>query len=317
MAQDDFVEQYRRDGYVLHESLLTTTQLRELRQVTDEIVGRARNLARSDTILDLHDTHTAADPRVRRIKNAHRQHPFFADLIRSDAILDPLRCLLGPNIRLHSSKLNLKSAGDGDAIEWHRDWAFYPHTNDDLLAIGVFLDDVDLDNAPLLVVPGSHRGPIHDHHAKGAFVGAVDVVAAGVDVTGATAITGRAGSMSIHHVRALHGSAVNRSDRQRRILFYELAAADAWPLMGKGQIGDGSAAAYDAWFNGMMVSGSPTTQWRMVAAPVRVPFPDAYAGASSADGTIYKAQAHLPNRYFSPREPAQAGPTHDASSIGQ
>ena len=43
-------------------------------------------------------------------------------------------------------------------------------------------------------------------------------------------LTGRAGSMSIHHVRLLHGSAPNMSDRARLICFYELAAGDAWPL---------------------------------------------------------------------------------------
>jgi hypothetical protein len=28
----------------------------------------------------------------------------------------------------------MKSAGFGAAVEWHQDWAFYPHTNDDLAA---------------------------------------------------------------------------------------------------------------------------------------------------------------------------------------
>jgi hypothetical protein len=32
----------------------------------------------------------------------------------------------------------MKSSGGGAAVEWHQDFAFYPHTNDDVLAIGIF-----------------------------------------------------------------------------------------------------------------------------------------------------------------------------------
>ena len=61
----------------------------------------------------------------------------------------------------------MKSAGYGSPVEWHQDWAFYPHTNDDVLATGIYLDDCDVDNGPLMVLPGTHRGPTFDHHADG------------------------------------------------------------------------------------------------------------------------------------------------------
>ena len=87
-----------------------------------------------------------------------------------------LQDLWGPDIRFDTAKLNLKSAGFGAAVEWHQDWAFYPHTNDDLAAVGVMIDDMELENGPLLIIPGSHNGPVvHDHHATdGRFCGAMD-----------------------------------------------------------------------------------------------------------------------------------------------
>ena len=57
------------------------------------------------------------------------------------------------------NKINIKAPEYGAAVEWHQDWAFYPHTNDDLLAIGVALDDCEEENGPLMVIPGSHKGP--------------------------------------------------------------------------------------------------------------------------------------------------------------
>ena len=53
----------------------------------------------------------------------------------------------------------MKSAGYGSPVEWHQDWAFYPHTNDDVLATGIYLDDCDMDNGPLLVHPGHASRP--------------------------------------------------------------------------------------------------------------------------------------------------------------
>jgi len=44
--------------------------------------------------------------------------------------------LIGPSIYCNGDKLNMKIGGVGSPVEWHQDWAFYPHTNDDLLAVG-------------------------------------------------------------------------------------------------------------------------------------------------------------------------------------
>jgi len=80
--------------------------------------------------------------------------------------------LLGADVALQTAKLNIKAPGGGMAVEWHQDWALYPHTNDDLLAVGVMVDDVDEENGPLQVIPGSHRGPILDHsNPDGVFCG--------------------------------------------------------------------------------------------------------------------------------------------------
>ena len=47
----------------------------------------------------------------------------------------------------------------------------------------------------------------------------------------AVALTGPAGSITIHHARTVHGSATNTSGKPRRLLLHQYRAADAWPLM--------------------------------------------------------------------------------------
>jgi hypothetical protein len=160
--------------------------------------------------------------------------------------------LLGPDLRLHGSKLNMKAAHYGSPVEWHQDWAFYPHTNDDILAIGVMLDDMDVENGPLMVVPGSHKGPVWNHHGEdGRFAGLVDPADIPAEIASAVALTGRAGTLSFHHVRALHGSALNTSERSRNLLLYEVAASDAWPLLGVADFDD---------FNRRLLTGGPSIE---------------------------------------------------------
>src|SRR5471032_1792285 len=170
------IETYRRDGYLVIPRLIEGEQLAELRALTDRIVSEARGVAANDDLYDLEPSHSATLPRVRRLKPAiFKRYAFFRSLTREPKITSLLSGLLGPNIRLYGGKLNMKSAGYGAPVEWHQDWAFYPHTNDDLAAVGIMLDDVDMENGPMMVVPGSHKGQIFDHHGpNGRFCGAMD-----------------------------------------------------------------------------------------------------------------------------------------------
>ena len=135
-------------------------------------------------VFDLDDGHAPERPRVRRIKAPDRQHPAYAALMRSSTVLDVVADLIGPNIRFDHAKLNCKPAGGG-AIEWRQDWAFYPQTNDDMLAVSVMLDDCEADNGPLHVIPRwrlnvqtsppgppsilESRGPVEGNPPRGEF----------------------------------------------------------------------------------------------------------------------------------------------------
>ena len=279
---------YRENGYLVLERQISEARVTALRETVRMLVDSARGLVESDSIYDLEDSHRPDAPRVRRIKLPHLVDPVFDDLMRSESILSPVRDLLGPSVRLQTSKLNLKSAGYGAAVEWHQDWAFYPHTNDDILAVGVMLNDVGPDNGPLLVIPGSHRGPVLDHHANGRFCGAVDLQAGGIDPAQAIALTGPAGSISLHHVRTLHGSDLNRSNQDRALLLYEMTAGDAWPLQGSMSPVDDLAS-----YNARLLCGEPTITPRLADVPVRIPLP-----GPEKEGSIYENQKGSGARSF-------------------
>ena len=267
MGSEQRVAAYRRDGYVVVEGLLSEETIAALRARTDAWIAQSRDIAATDEIFELGPGHTAETPRLERIKAPHAVDPLFMDLIRAPALVEVMTALLGPDIRLQNSKLNIKSTG-GAAVEWHQDWAFYPHTNDDMLAVGVMLDDMTLDNGPLMIVPGSHTGPVYDHHSDGLFCGAIPDDVSATFPDRAVPVTGRAGSVSFHHVRVLHGSDRNRSGRPRRLLLYEVAAADALPIAG----GFGPFSDW-AELNSRIIAGEQPLEPRVTAVPVRLPQP--------------------------------------------
>lgn len=282
------VGHYREQGYLVMKDVLSSDELAAAQEAMAELLEGARSVSAHTALYDLEDTHSPAEPRVRRLKLPHRHHPHFWELIRSEKLLALMRPLLGQSLRLQTSKLNLKSAGYGAAVEWHQDWAFYPYTNDDVLALGVLLDDFTAENGAMMVLPGTHKGPIHDHRADGRFCGAMDVEACGLDLADAVQLIAPAGSITLHHARLVHGSAVNRSGRPRSFLLYEVMAADAWPLAGT------FAPFTDLEeFDSRMLCGVPTVEPRLAPVPVRVPLPKPLDPSS-----IYQAQKGLANRYF-------------------
>lgn len=279
---------YQDRGYIILENRVPADIMTAIRAEIARFEAIAATMTASDDKLDLEDSHTAADPRLRRIKLPHTQSDVVRDLMFSDHILAPARDLIGPDLRLHTTKLNMKKAGYGAAVEWHQDYAFYPHTNDDILAIGVLIDDMADENGPLQVFPGSHKGPVYDHHVDGVFAGAVLPDANGLDTKDAVSLTGPAGSVSIHHGRILHGSALNRSDRARRILFFEMMAADAFPIMGSMTNWSGIED-----YNTRMLCGTPTITPRLKNIPIRIPQPQPDVPIS-----IYEIQKGLKTRAF-------------------
>ena len=262
---------YNETGYLVLENHLDMAVIHDIRDEIARLEASAFGMTESDNRLDLEDSHTPDEPRVRRIKLPHTQSDVVKKLLYSDRILAPVRDLIGPNLRLHTTKLNMKSAEYGAPIEWHQDFAFYPHTNDDVLAVGIIIDDMESKNGPLMVYPGSHKGPIHDHHRDGVFAGGMSLSAAGLAPEDAVELTGPAGSVSIHHGRIVHGSARNTSDRSRRLMFFEMMASDAFPITG-GMTKFTDIKDYDD----LILCGAPVLEPRLADVPVRIsqPQPD-------------------------------------------
>ena len=272
----DEVNFYNNKGYLLVEDVITEDQHNEMLALVKDFFERSKNVKENDNIFDLEDGHCSTKPRLKRVKQPQQHSKFFWDIIKQSKIEGILVDLLGKDVSLKTSKLNTKAPGGGAAVEWHQDWAFYPHTNDNVLALGLMLNDVDIDNGPLMVIPESHKGPVLSHTNNDVFCGAINPDDKFFDIDKAVTLTGKARSMTIHHARTLHGSAPNNSKKDRLVLFYECNSADAWPLVGVGAyLKNNDPIELCKQLEKQMVCGEVSYQPRMESVPVIIPLPPA------------------------------------------
>ncbi|HEY8215506.1 MAG TPA: phytanoyl-CoA dioxygenase family protein [Acidimicrobiia bacterium] len=221
---------FANKGWISVPALVDATWLDRLRAVTAEFVEASRELTESNVLYDLDDGHSAQEPRLRRLSSPTDLHATYWEFASSSVITDVAVDLLGPDVKFHHSKLNFKAPRGGEEVKWHQDIQFWPHTNYDLLTIGVFLEDVEPGMGEVGFVSGSHDGPLFDLYADdGVWTGALrDEDLEQARVHDAEYPVGPAGTITVHSCRTIHGSAPNRSDRARPLLLQTYAAADAF-----------------------------------------------------------------------------------------
>lgn len=221
-------EAYFENGYIVLEGLISQDWLTRLLDTTAEFIERSRAETVAGRDFDIAPGHTAAQPRLRRLKRPDEQHSVYWDFAR-DVIADVAADLLGPDVLFHHSKLNFKWNDGKDAVAWHQDIPFYPHTNYSPLTIGTYLYDTDLENGAMGVIPGSQNGPVYSHYnAEGQWVGQLSEADAATLPTDKVAyLTGPAGSITVHNCRTVHSSLPSMRQGGRPLLLNAYSSADA------------------------------------------------------------------------------------------
>jgi ectoine hydroxylase-related dioxygenase (phytanoyl-CoA dioxygenase family) len=149
------------------------------------------------------------------------------DNIRDTRITAAISELLGPNINFHNGKARIKPPGYETHQIWHQDWPYERHTQPDLAAAILYLDDTDVGAAATEVLPGSHRQGEWPHDDN------YTIAEAEVEAFGAAPVpvTVRAGSVAIIHVLVVHRATANTSVRNRSAIINEyktMETLDRW-----------------------------------------------------------------------------------------
>jgi ectoine hydroxylase len=270
---------YFDTGYLAAEGVIPADAVNHLIELSDAFIAASRAHSTSNEAYDLGPNHRPDRPHVRRLRALVDRHPDFWRFASEAPFTDIAADLVGPDVKFHSSKLNYKSPGSGEIVQWHQDIPAWPHTNYSPVTLGVYLDDVPTARGPLTCLPGSHRGPIHVHRdTAGAWTGSVsDADMATHDLSTAEDLTGPAGTVIAINCRTIHASRANATDRVRRVALFVYSSADAFAWM---------PAPTPTSKTGCIVRGAPATVAHLDPTPCPVP-PD---WSREGYGSIFVAQ---------------------------
>ncbi len=270
MLNREQIETFWRDGCLVAENAVSAEQLRALQQGVHEWVeeSRVHDAPFGEPTLDgrprfdMGEEHCAERPALRRVNNPSEISAHYNDVMRNSPMVDMVADLIGPNVKYHHCKINLKLTGSHTVVGYHQDFSYTPHTNDDIVTALLMLDDVTGENGCLMVVPGSHRGPLYSLFDGATFTGFVDREEERALKKHEIAATGKAGDVCLMHTRLVHGSASNRSDSPRGLFICVYTAADAFPL---------ARNPMPSELAGIIVRGERTRVARLMQADIELP----------------------------------------------
>jgi ectoine hydroxylase-related dioxygenase (phytanoyl-CoA dioxygenase family) len=221
---------YFEKGYLVLQDYVPARWLPKLRTAMADLVERSRAVTQSDGVFVLEEGHSAANPRLHRITSPQDQHALFWAFMTDPVMTDLAADVVGPDVKFHHAKLNVKSGQGSRGFKWHQDIQAWPHTDYSPVTIGVYVDGCDADQGPLAFVPGSHEGSLYSmYDDRGNFV----VRVRDEDLTWLRdemidRPTGGPGTTILLNCRTLHGSAENRSAAPRPLLLTVYSSADSF-----------------------------------------------------------------------------------------
>jgi len=244
----DELDAYRKQGFVVRESLFPEAVLERLRAAVEDIHVRiSAEVARADLPIDRVDglryqrvldslvkwEWQDASSDIRSMEPVHHLHREIDALIDDARLVAPCQQLLGCEpLALFTDKLNYKRPG-GSPFPWHQDapyWTFGCAHVDSLVSLQLYLDDATIESGCLWMVPRSHvHGTLPaqtDRGVLGRLYTDLDRVVDAEPVP----IEAPAGSVIFFDGYVVHGSQGNRGANSRRalILTYQPSGYLRW-----------------------------------------------------------------------------------------
>ncbi len=260
--------QFDEQGYVVLRQIVAAERLAALRRQIEiwieESRGHAGNYGETPdgkARFDLEVGHSAAQPKLRRVANPADVSEDFQGVLWDGPVPDAVAELIGPDVKFHHCKLNIKLPGMGARVDYHQDHPYDPHSNDDVVTSLIPLDTMNEENGCLRVVPGSHKER-YSLYRGDRFVGKVSDEEAAQLERRSRPIEAQAGDVCFMHTWTMHGSPANRSAAPRRLLICDYTAADAFWL---------TPPMVPSIHSGRIVRGRPSRVARLKASTIELP----------------------------------------------
>ena len=148
--------------------------------------------------------------------NVHLISPELDKIVHNLKILDAVESIIGKNILVCSTTLFIKNPNQTGYVSYHQDAKYIGLEPHNWVTAWVAITDSYEENGCMKMWPGSHI-EIRDHNQKfdnGNLLTRGQTVE-NVPENDVQSVELKAGQMSLHHPRIVHGSGINKSDDRR------------------------------------------------------------------------------------------------------
>lgn len=217
------VEFFNENGFLRIEKMFTQTETRELQDDLDWVIetwaykgqgwtgGWRKKYMDADTekksqLISLHDLQYYSAAWMRAATNRK--------------LCGSLADLLGPVVELHHTTLHVKPPETGHPFPVHQDHWFYKHTDGQFIDVLVHLDDTRHENGEMRFMPGSHKNGEIEHVLKdeeGNWC-SPHLPTDKWKLEDTVAVPANAGDVVLFNIFTIHGSYINTTDRNRRLV---------------------------------------------------------------------------------------------------
>lgn len=195
------VQHFKEFGYVAPVRVMSVAQALELRERLEDFEHGNDKLRK----------------KALNVKS-HLLFSWLNDLVRKREVVDAIDDLYGENLLCWASSFFIKDARDPAFVSWHQDSTYWGLSKPDVVTAWVALSESNTANGAMQVIPGTHlldQIPHRDTFSEHNLLTRGQEVAVDVDHAQAVSIELEPGEMSLHHVRIVHGSPPNASDKRR------------------------------------------------------------------------------------------------------
>lgn len=223
------LQAYERDGFLAIGELLTEDEVAVYRQELQRLVTDPAIRA---------DERSVVEPRSKEIRSVfevHRISEVFARLVHDERVLGRARQILGSDVYVHQSRINIKPGFGASGFYWHSDFETW-HAEDGMpnmraVSVSIALTENYDTNGGLMIMPGSHRTFLgcagatpEDNYKKSlqmqdAGTPSDEALTAMASRHGIRLFTGGAGSATWFDCNCMHGSGDNITPFPRSNVF--------------------------------------------------------------------------------------------------
>lgn len=213
------IEQYNELGYIFPLDVFTSEEADANRAYFDFLMAEAEKKGHNSYSINGWQKYCAG----------------IYDLVIEPRILDYVQDLLGEDLICWGTHYFCKMPGDEKQVNWHQDASYWPLTPSKTVTVWLAIDDADVENGAMEVIPKSHTyGQVPYEQSTAEDKNVLGQSVRGVEQFGEApvAFEMKAGQISLHTDLLLHGSKPNLSTRRRCGLTMRFVPPDVRALKG-------------------------------------------------------------------------------------